>query len=178
MSIRQVSVFLTPKPENQNEIELRTFPDPVTANIIVDVDTGELIEIDQILWNYSPVPPPEAQASPIPQPPTPDQVYLEIRFAPRDTPYPPPSTTSSLSGEPIEGDGASYGNVGTVSVSPNEPRLDAGTSPPGESQQIEQENGFEFRVREYKYAVVLTTPGRVHALDPRVKIRQRFRRLQ
>ncbi|MGH9839596.1 MAG: hypothetical protein ACREEM_12515 [Blastocatellia bacterium] len=177
MAIRQVSVFLTPNPVIQNEIELRTFPDPVIANIIVDVDTGELIEIDQVLWNYTPAPPPEAQAPPVPQPPAPDQVYLEIRFGPRDTPYPPPSTTSS-SGEPVEADSASYGNVGTVPVSPNEPRLDAGTAPPGQPQQTEEENGFEFLVREYKYAVVLTAPGRVHALDPKLKIRQRHRRLQ
>ncbi len=170
------NVFLTPRQDNPNEAELRTFPEPVVANIIFDPDTGDLIEIDQVFWTYLTQSPVETIPS-FPGSPAPETVFLEVRFAPLKTPFPSPTNPPPSGTSPAEGDGANYGSVGTVPIAANEPRLDAGISPPGEEQLLEEDGGFEFKIRFYKYTAILTAPGNVYSFDPFVKIRHRGRRL-
>jgi len=178
MAIQKVSVFLTPKQGSTNEVELRTFPEPVIANINRDLDSGDLVELDEVVWNYVTQPPPDAKADAVPQPPNPEEVYVEIRFAPRRTPFQPPTSfRSELDESGVEADAAGYGNVGTVTVTPNAPRLDSASALVGETQETDVEGEFEYLVRNYKYTVILTTQDHVYALDPNLKIRSRFRRV-
>ena len=185
MSIRQVSVFLTPKPDETGEIVIGVHPDPVVANIMVDEMTGDPIEVDLVHWQYCVQPPAEANVPSYAQAPPATEVYLEIRFAPKNTPFPQPTVTvparsaaALLDVGEVEVDNTGYGGIGSAPLAAKEPRSDAALATENEPQQFEQENGFEFLVREYKYAVVLTTGDHVYTLDPRVKIRRSNRRLE
>ena len=179
MPIKFGSIFLTPKPENSNEAQLAAFPDPVVANIIED-ESGQVTSVDRVFWRYDVVPPPESQLPSFQPSPAPEQVVLEIRFAPDNTPF-PSSTTSSTEASAtsmIAADNAAYSSNGAVPIAANEPREDSALLPSGQPESLETEDGFEIQIREYKYNVILTTPQIVYMLDPTLMIRRRHRILQ
>jgi hypothetical protein len=187
MSTELVKVFLTPTKANPNEAELKVFPDIVNLFINVDFDEGGQfmgVDIDDVVWQYVVVPPQQAQMPAFSNAPQPTDVFLEIRLAPRNTPF-GPSTEGSASPlnlifspdiileGPIDSDTATYAGNGINPLVPNKPRLDA--APPPENQFTESDESLGAS-REYKYAVVLTTASQVYTLDPKLIITRRHRR--
>lgn len=165
---QSVSVFLTTGQANQSEVVLAVHPEDVTLEIVVN-DSDDVVSIDDVIWQYVTQPPPASGATPLTQPPAPEDVFLEVRFAPRNTPFPPPSSPSSGAASiSAEAESASYANLGISPLVPNQPRLDAAfdsdSAPAGAAADVS---------RGYKYSVILTTQSQVYTLDPRVIIRRR-----
>lgn len=188
MSTQLVSVFLTPKQNDPNEAEVKVFPDEVVLFINVDEDesggvTG--IDIDDVFWQYFTVPPVAAEMPTFPASPQPKDVYVEVKLAPRNTPFGSSSSSFSLDGgsvsaanvaieEPIDGDTATYGSNGINPLVPNKPRVDA--APPPTEQQLTASSEATGAPQNYKYAVVLTTATQVYTLDPKLIVIRRHRR--
>jgi hypothetical protein len=174
--IVRVLVFLTPRAANPAEAEIAVLPSDALVNTGPNPEDKDSVE-----WVYVTELPPgvESPVLPIPQPPQPDQVYLEIRFPPGNTPFPPPlGPQNNAASGPVEGDGASYGKAGAEPIAANEPATGSENAPPGENQETEPDPDpeFEVRIRRYKYGIVLTTQTQIFTLDPRLFLRGRHRR--
>jgi len=187
MSTELVRVFLTPTKADPNEAELKVFPDIVNLFINLDFDEGGQfmgVDIDDVVWQYVVVAPQQAELPAFSNAPQPTDVFLEIRLAPRNTPFGPSNgaspapfnsmfTSDIVMEGPIDSDTATYAGNGINPLVPNKPRLDA--APPPENQFTESEESLGAS-REYKYAVVLTTASQVYTLDPKLIITRRHRR--
>jgi len=191
MSTQLVSVFLTPTQANPNEAELKVFPDIVTLFINVEEnENGEMtgLDVDDVFWQYLVVPPAAAELPAFPASPPPTDVFVEVRLAPRNTPFgpsgssPSPTPVNLISAQDptledtIDGSNASYASNGVNPLVPNKPRLDA--APPPSEQQLLSVTEASGAPRDYKYAVVLTTGTQVYTLDPKLIIIRRHRRSQ
>lgn len=187
MSTQLVKVFLTPTKADPNEAEVKVFPDEVNLFINVNEDengqqTG--IDIDDVVWQYSVTSPDEQNSPTFSTSPQPADVFVEVRLAPKNTPFgpannPPTPSNNLLTPDfpvegPIDGDTATYAASGINPLVPNQPRPDS--APPPSEDQLSALSEASGTPRTYKYAVVLTTASQVYTLDPKLIITRRHRR--
>ncbi|HMV49528.1 MAG TPA: hypothetical protein PLD20_32170 [Blastocatellia bacterium] len=179
---KTVTIFLTPKPEAPTESLIATFPDPVVLFIEVEVDNNGnkvVTDIDEVIWQYSQIPPPESGLPPFPGAPAAIDLNVEVRLPPLNTPFGPAPTggngnnAASLLPAP---DAESFENIGINPLVPNRPREDAAAEPTEPLGFVPGAVSVEGPPSEYEYAVILTSRTTVNAVDPKIIIIRRHRR--
>lgn len=186
--IKPVTIFLTPKPEDPSQALVVAFPENVWLFIDVDVDdrgNQTVVEVDEVIWQYSKVPPAGSNLPPFLESPEPIDINAEVRLPPENTPFglipvvaAAPSLLAEVEVELPNSETASYENIGINPLVPNKPRLDSAPEPAESSEFATAAAGqvIEGPDREYEYAVILTSRTNIYALDPKVIIRRRHTR--
>ncbi|MEP7339503.1 MAG: hypothetical protein ABI977_17330 [Acidobacteriota bacterium] len=186
--LKTVTIFLTPKPEDPSQAIVVASPENVRLFIDVDVDdqgNQTVVEVDEVVWRYSKVPPPGSNLPPFPNAPEPIDVNAEVRLPPENTPFGPSpvngTTPSFLASPSVEmelpaAETESYENIGINPLVPNPPRLDSAPEPTESFGLTAAATAVEGFPSEYEYAVILTSRTSIFALDPKIIIVRRHTR--
>ena len=185
MIFHTVTIFLTPKPENPGEAQIVAFPDTVKLFINVEIDdqgNRNVVDVDEVIWVYSKVPPPESNLPPFPGAPEAIDINVEIRFPPLNTPFGSSTSDGSFSFSASDSsllpapDEASFENIGVNPLVPNKPREDAAPEPEEALGFSTASEPVEGPPQDYEYAVILTSRTNVNTVDPKIIVVRRHSR--
>ncbi len=185
MIFHTVTIFLTPKPENPNEAQIVAFPDTVKLFINVEIDdqgNRNVVDVDEVIWVYSKVPPAESNFPAFPGAPEAIDINVEIRFPPLNTPFGSSPSDSSFSFSSSSSllpapDAESFENIGINPLVPNRPREDAAPEPQEPiSFSAAASEPVEGPPQDYEYAVILTSRTNVNTVDPKIIVVRRHSR--
>jgi hypothetical protein len=174
-----VTIFLTPNPERPNESLIAVSPDPVKLFIEVEVDDNGnqvVTDVDEVIWQYSKLPPPGSELPAFPGAPEAVDLNVEVRFPPLNTPFNSPPSGDSVASLLPAPEAESYENIGINPLVPNRPREDAAPAPTELPGLTAASGPVEGEPRDYEYAVILTSRTNVNVLDPKVIIIRRHSR--
>ncbi len=177
--LKPVTIFLTPKAENPSEAQVVALPDTVRLVINVEIDDDgnrTMTEVDEVIWQYSNVPPPGSNLAPFPGAPEAIDINVEVRFPPLNTPFGSSPTGGSFTSLLPAPESESFENIGINPLVPSKPREDSAPEPAepfGFTTAAEPVEGPE---RNYEYAVILTSRTNVNTMDPKVVVVRRHSR--